>query len=98
VTNKGDGRFAVTYTVTKAGPVVVAARLAATPGVRTFAAACEAGPASLPHCTAATMAEAVVVGQPGTLTFWQADRCACHPCACVDLKRSYKVGRMALVA
>jgi len=84
VTNKGDGRFAVTYTVTKAGSVIIAARLADAPGVRMFGAACEAGPASLPHCTAAAVAEAVVVGQPGTLAFWQADRCACCPSACGD--------------
>ena len=76
VSDKGDGRFEVTYTVTAAGPVSIAASLPGQPASRLFEAQCEAAGAALDRCTVAAVAEALVAGDTGALVFWQADRCA----------------------
>ncbi len=73
---EGDGLSTVTYTITQAGPVRIAASLVGEAAMRAFETVCRPGPLALSKCTILEHSASVAVGEKARLLIKQADRYA----------------------
>ena len=71
---EGKGLSNVTYTVTQAGPVRIAASLVGEAATRTFDAICKPGPLALSKCTVLDHKSSITVGDSALLVIKQSDR------------------------
>ncbi|CAL8470626.1 g10168 [Coccomyxa elongata] len=71
---EGKGLSSVTYTVTQAGPVRIAASLVGEAATRTFEAFCKPGPLALSKCSVLDHKSSITVGESALLVIRQSDR------------------------